>query len=244
VHVKRVKGINQMVALFGIEMPSGGDITPIVKFDARAGRMFKMQYNHDTREKMPVDITSPAPKFAIDFGSLEVGYGCFTATGPDLRVVPMGQSLPSQPSDRDDKGSLKFRPIFRVKLYGKVLDGLREWASSAKVVMESVHDLYNKFLAAQEATTGKIPIVELTSSIPVIMGKGARQTTAYAPKFAIVGWAERVPELGDRTVPSPKGKTNGATTGTQADPFTPDSTQEQVKPAPGMVDELNDVIPF
>ena len=57
--------------------------------------------------------------------------------------------------------------------------------------------------AAPEAQSGKIPIVELTRTIPVVFGRGARQRTLYAPCFSIVGWTDRVPAMGERTVPPP-----------------------------------------
>jgi hypothetical protein len=161
-------------------------------------------YDPDTREKTPVDITSPPPRFAMDFGAIEVGYAHFAVTGPDYRTVPEGQPLPPQPLDKDDKDRLMFKPVFRLKIFGKILNGLREWASSANAVLEAVDDLYNKFRAASEAQGGKIPIVELTKTIPVQMGRGARQTTVYTPCLAIVGWTDRVAEMGPRTVPPPK----------------------------------------
>jgi hypothetical protein len=192
---------------FGMQAPIANDFADIFKYDARAGRGFRMDYNPDTREKVPVDITSPPPRFAIDFGSIEVGYGYFSPTGPDLRVVPEGQPLPPQPADKDDKGRRMFRPVFRVKLFGKILDGLREWSSSANVVLEAVDDLYQKFRAAPEAQGGKIPIVELTKTIPLTLGKGQRQTTVYTPCFVIVGWTDRVEAMGARTVSVPKAPT-------------------------------------
>ena len=143
------------------------DYADIVKFDANAGRMFKPDYDPETREKISTDITSPPPKFAMDFGSLEVGYAHFAASGPDFRLVPEGQPVPPQPQDKDDKGRLTYRPAFRIKLYGKVLDGLREWASASNSVLEVIEDLYMKFRAAPEAAQGKIPIVELTKTLPV-----------------------------------------------------------------------------
>jgi hypothetical protein len=189
---------------FGMKAPAAPDFADIVKYDANAGRFFKIDYNPDTREKVPVDITTPPPKFALDFGSLEIGYGRFTATGPDYHIVPEGQPLPAQPLDKDEKGRLLFRPVFRVKIFGKVLDGLREWASQANCVLEPVDDLYNKFRVRPEAESGKIPIVELTRTIPVVVGRGTRQRTLYAPCLNIVGWTDRVPAMGERTVPPPK----------------------------------------
>lgn len=189
---------------FGMQTASTPDFNDIIKFDANAGRMFRIDYNLDTREKVPTDITGPpAARFAVDFGSLEIGYGRFTATGPEFHIVPVEQKLPAQPLDKDDKGRLLFRPVFRVKVYGKILDGLREWASLANCVLESVDDLYNKFRVAPEAQAGQIPIVELTRTVPVVLGRGSRQRTLYAPCFSIVGWTDRVAAMGERRVPPP-----------------------------------------
>ena len=211
---------------FGLHTPPTADFADIVKFDANAGRMFRIDYDSDTREKRPVDITMPAPKFAVDFGSLEVGYGRFTDKGPEYHIVPEGQPIPQQPMEKDEKGRLLFRPVFRVKIYGKVLGGMREWASAANCVLEPIEDLYNKFRAAPEAQQGKIPIVELTRTMPVSMGRGQRQRTLYAPCFQIVGWTDRVAEMGERTVPPPK-----------------PAPQVDTKVSTGN-DDLNDVIPF
>jgi hypothetical protein len=190
---------------FGMKAPPAGDFAEIVKYDARAGRLFRMDYDPVTKEKTPVDVTTPAPRFAVDFGSLEVGYAHFAPTGPDFRMVAEGHPLPEQPTEKDLEGKLKFRPAFRVKIYGKILLGLRELASAANVVTASVEDLYHKYQAAAEAQAGKIPIVELTRTMPIQMGKGTRQSVVYAPCFAIVGWTDRVPEMGPRTVAPPLG---------------------------------------
>ncbi len=222
---------------FGMKAPIAADFAEIVKFDARAGRLFRLDYNPDTREKTSVDITSPPPRFAMDFGALEVGYAHFALTGPDYRTVPEGQPLPAQPMDKDEQGRLLFKPVFRVKIFGKILNGLREWSSSANAVLESVDDLYNKFRAAPEAQSGKIPIVELTRTIPVQMGRGARQTTVYTPCFAIVGWTDRVTEMGGRTVPVPKPPAPTVI------PFVPASVTTEA-PLPGKAALVDDEIPW
>jgi hypothetical protein len=188
---------------FGLAHSGPADFADIVKFDANAGRLFKVDYDPATNEKAAIDITSPPPRFAADFGSLEVGYGYFGATGPEFLLAPEGS-----------------------KVYGKVLDGLREWRSQSNAVLESLEDLYCKFLAAPEAAEGKIPLVELTKTVPVVYGRGQRQRTVYTPCFTIIGWTERPPDLGQRTVPAPKPNGGGAVGGGSA------------------VDELNDVIPF
>jgi hypothetical protein len=214
------------------------DFIDIVKFDANAGRLFRVDYNFASGEKTQVDITTPPPRFAIDLGSLEIGWAHFAATGPEFHLVPEGEPVPPQPPGLDDKGRPKFREAFRVKVYGKITDGLREWSSTAACVADAVDDLYQKFRDAPEAHEGKVPIVELTKTLPITTGRPPRQRTLYAPCFVIVGWTERVPAFGPRTVPPPKKRPP------------PDTTINYGPPsggAPGggsLRDELNDQIPF
>ena len=130
-----------------------------------------------------------------------------------------------------------FKSVFRVKIFGKILLGLREWSSSANAVTESVDDLYGKFRASPEAQTGRIPIVELSKTIPVQMGKGARQTTVYTPCFAIVGWTDRVSEMGVRTVPVPKPPAPTVI------PFVPTGVTSAA-PLPGKAALVDDEIPW
>jgi hypothetical protein len=224
---------------FGLSVHQAGDFADIVKYDARAGRLFKIDYNPTSREKTPVDITTPPPRFAVDFGSIEVGYIKYSVTGPDYKTVPEGQPVPQQPTDRDEKNSLAYRAGFKVKLYGKILDGLREWSSTAGCVLESVDDLCNKFKVAPEAATGQIPIVELIRTIPVVMGKGARQTTVYTPLFAIIGWTDRTSDMGARTVPPP---TKPPAPAEAKMAFSNDDIAGKLPTA--APDTLDDVIPF
>ncbi len=73
------------------------------------------------------------------------------------------------------------------------------------MVLEAVDELYQEFRRAPEAAAGQIPIVQLTKTIPVVFGKRKQhENTVYAPCFLIVGWTDRVPEMGERTVPPPK----------------------------------------
>jgi hypothetical protein len=192
---------------FGLKasVMGGGDFADIVKYDANAGRLFRVDYDAATRERESVDITTPPPRFAIDFGSLEIGYVHFSPIGPpDFRLTPMESPPPVQPDDKDDKGRMKYQPAFRVKLWGRVLNGLREWSSSASSVMDVVEHLYHDFRAAPEAAEGKIPVVELSRTVPVTFGGGERKRVVYAPSFTIVGWTERTSEMGRRTVPIPR----------------------------------------
>jgi hypothetical protein len=150
-------------------------------------------------EPQRVDITNPAPVFAVDFPSIEVGYVHYTNAGPDFKMVPLGQPLPTVPSK-------DYKQCCRVKIAGQVLGGVREFSSSAKCVLNALDDLHNKYEAAEEAAQGKIPIVKLIGTSAITTNGPQGKTTTYAPVFEIIGWTDRFPELGEATVPTPSSR--------------------------------------
>lgn len=186
---------------FGMHTDSG-NFLPIVKYDARAGRLFRVDKS-PSGENTSVDITGPETKFAVDLGSLQVGYVQFTANGPMRTMVPYGQPLPPQPRDKDDAGKLLARPGFYTLIAGNALGGVREWCSNASIVVNALDDLWQKFAAAPEAAAGKVPLVIIASIEPITSGNGSQKSTNYRPVMAIVGWVDRLAEMGERTVPAP-----------------------------------------
>lgn len=188
---------------FGMNVNSGADFRDIVKYDARAGRLFRVDRDAATGVKQQVDITSPTMKFAVDFGSLNVGYVEFTANGPARAMVPYGHPLPAQPQTKDEKGKLTSRPGFQVLVAGQVIGGIRELCSNAAILLTSMDELYETYRRKTEAAAGKIPLVVIASTTPVTSGTGAQKSTNYKPVFEIVGWVDRLPDMGERTVPAP-----------------------------------------
>ena len=180
-----------------------GEILPRVQYDARAGRLFKVQREQDaggnwTNDK--IDITSLNPTFIVDMGSIEVGWAAFLPTGPDFHMAYLGQAFPAKPTD-------EHKQSFRVKLFSpKFLDGIREFSSSAKVVMGAIDELHSQFEAAPEAAAGKVPVVQMTGATPIVSKGKAGTSTNYAPVFKVVSWVDRPAELGERTVSAPGAK--------------------------------------
>lgn len=216
----------------------GGSFLPIVKWDARAGRFFRVD-----REQGPngwasndVDLTMDRPKFAVDFGSIETGFLHFGPTGPDFHMVPMGSQMPKKPSADHKLG-------FRVKVAGNVLKGVREFSSSAKAVLAAMDTLHDAFMAAPESASGKIPVVELAGSTTVVTNGPQGKVTAYGPVFKIVAWTDRLPELGDRTVAAPNGTEGAAVTAGPASNHVPPPAP---KPAPvqAATEQVPDAMPF
>ena len=180
---------------------SGGDFLPIVKWDARAGRFFRVDRSQGANgwESNDVDLTMDKPKFCVDLGSIEVGFMAFLPTGPDFHLTPYGNPMPEKPS-KDHKAG------FKVRLAGNALNGVREFSSSAKSVLAAMDNLHSAFEAAPEAVAGKVPVVELSGSTTVVTNGPNGKVTSYSPTFTIVAWVDRVAEFGDRTVPAPTAK--------------------------------------
>ncbi len=192
-----------MPVAFGMNT-SSGNFLPIIKYDARAGRLFKVDRDAQGVNQQ-VDITSPTLQFAIDFGTFEVGFVNFTAQGPVRAMVPFGGHIPDQPQTVDDKGKLVSRPGFYALVAGNAIDGIREWCSNAAILLGALDDLWQEFAEAPDAKAGLIPLISIISAIPVKSGSGATTSTNYRPVFKIVGWVERLPGMGERTIAPPGG---------------------------------------
>ena len=92
----------------------------------------------------------------------------------------MAESAPSPGAE--------FKRGFQIDLYSeKNLLGLREFSSTAVIVIEAMNTLYDMWMAAPESTSGKLPVVRCTGVHPVTNKHG----TNYQPSFAILDWVDR-----------------------------------------------------
>jgi hypothetical protein len=182
------------------EGSSGGDFLPRVEYDARSGILTKVDRFQTGAgwDSEKTDITSPPPAFAIDFGSIEVGWIKFSVGAPDFRVTPYGQPVPPQPSADHKQG-------FRVRIYGKALGGIREFSSTAKCVIGVINKLHDLYEAAPEARAGQIPVVRYSGKTPVVTSGPSGKSTNWAPTLDVIAWTNRVEAMGERTVPIPTG---------------------------------------
>lgn len=233
------------MALVVVAQNAGGaDRLPVLKYDARAGRFFLMDRveTNGMWETVQTELPISSTTFAMDFGSVEIGWFLFPkGAAPMMVTVPFGQPLPPQPAAvgtvKDDRTGKErpntFRQGFRLKVAGKALAGtvngtVREMAANAGVTIEGLNELHTAFEAAPEAVAGKIPVVKVAQVVPTKAG----QSTNYKPVFEIVTWADRpVDMLGPRTVPAPRSAAAAGVT------MAPD-------PAPAPAKALDDQIPF
>lgn len=170
------------------EAAEGGEIIPIIKYDAKAGRAFRVDRADGV--STPVDIT-PNFKCVMDLANIETGWIAFNSnTAPDFRVGPIGHDAGPRPTDQHKAG---FRLL--CKLSRELGGDVREIASTAKVAINGFDKLHNDYLAAPQSKQGKLPVVVLERTIPVTSGEGARKSTNYKPEFKIVSWVERPQDL-------------------------------------------------
>lgn len=171
----------------------GGEIQPYVNYDAKAGRMFRVdrsQGGDGTWHTDKVEITNTV-QMAMDLANIRVGWINYTTQGPVRKLVTLGKEpIPPRPDDRNAEGKPAFKQGFEVQL---LLDkpsgggGPRVFGSAAGCVIEAMDALHDTFSAAPEAKAGKLPVVKIASVQPVKAG----QSTNYKPVFAIVNWIDR-----------------------------------------------------
>jgi len=226
-------GDDDMSGLFGFstEPNTGGDFLPIIKYDARAGRILRVDrvdQGGGNYVRQETDITDRFLAMA-DLENVEVGWINFPQGGaPHAVLVPFNPTnlkLPQQPGDQYKNGIR-----FLVKLHASCADGtaeVREVMTVAKAALNGIEELVNEFL--MERRNGRhldeLPIIKLGSVTPVKTGSGTKTSTNYTPKFVVMGWNKRPstfvfsPKGGPRPVPA-QGHTQMGFNGGQQAPAT------------------------
>lgn len=179
----------------GFDTNSGGngEFTPILKYDARAGRMFRVDRDLDSGGEWTtknVDITSNFSA-VFDLENIETGWLLFAAgTAPDIKVVRHGEPVPPRPSDQHKQG---FR--LTVRLSKECGGDVREFCASAKSVLFPIDELHTEYLAGAKANPGMLPLVKMTGTEAISTKSPKGTTTNYAPVFEIVKWVARPADL-------------------------------------------------
>lgn len=232
----------------------GADRKPIISYNAKAGRLFlldRVQQPDGQWATNKQDVTMTQPAFAVDFGTLEVGWLYFSPSSAPLMVLaPYGQPMPPRPASpggvNQDGKPAQFKSGFRVHCVGQSIGGVREMAANSGATIEGLNALHTLDQAAPEAAADMLPLVKLSNVLPVKSG----QSENFMPHFELLRWVPRPTDiLGPRTVPCPTG---GARTAPQAAaaPAAPSRPAGHVEPpapqpaAPAPAKELADAMPF
>lgn len=160
---------------------SGEDFKTFVKYNAKAGRWYTKEDKPDAEEFEVKDMTA-----VFDFRSLRTGWFLFAAG-----VAPIKQ-LEDKLDDNTPRPGEGFKKGFQINLFSsKNLLGVREFASTAGVVIDAMNELYDYCFAAPEREAGKLPVVKCVDARAISGAHG----TNYAPVFQVLSWVERPSEL-------------------------------------------------
>jgi hypothetical protein len=159
----------------------GEDFKVYVAFNAKAGRWYTKEDKPEAELFEVKDMTA-----VFDFASLKTGWFLFApGVAPVKQLEPSLNSCTPRPSDGFKKG-------FQLNLFSnKNLLGVREFASTAGAVIDSMNELYDLYIAAPEAKEGKLPVVKCMDVKPIVGKHG----TNYSPILQIISWVDRPPEL-------------------------------------------------
>lgn len=167
-----------------MQAPSGGgDFTTYVKFNAKAGRFYTKKDEKDAPEFEVTNMTA-----IFDMDNIKTGWFLFVPG-----VAPVKQFDPSLTEESArPAGEGKWKRGFELLLFSeKNLLGVREFCSTAGVVIEAMNDLYDHWQAGKAANAGKLPVVKSVGVQPITGTHG----TNYKPQFEIVSWSDRPAEL-------------------------------------------------
>jgi len=181
---------------FNLETKSGGDILPIVKWDAKAGDLIKQdryQAGDGTWQKDEQELGLPI-QIGMDLANIEVGWLSFAAGAPDFQMVKAGEPLPAQPSP-------DHKQAFRVRIGSSDL-GLREFSHSAKTVLRAMDTLYNQFEAEAPANPGKLPVVTIAGTETIKINSPQGELRFKVPEWSITSWIDR-PAMMDGVTSAP-----------------------------------------
>ena len=162
----------------------GGDFLPIVKYDARAGRIFRV--DREDGVSTPTDITKNF-KAIFDFENVQIGWMKFVAgAAPDFVLVNHREPLPERPSEDHRQG---VRLV--MKLHESCGGDVREITGNAAAFLRGIDALHNDYEKDAAKNPGKLPVVVLEDTVSVESGSGVKKSTNYSPVFKITGWAPR-----------------------------------------------------
>lgn len=155
----------------------GGVFVPRIEYDAKAGRMARVDRTADETAFTKTDITMSQPAFAFDFGTIEIGWLNFQAgIAPSFALTPYGHPMPARPDAGHKAG-------FRLRVWDGREAATRELTSCAGVTVNAIEALWDQFSAAPEAAAGQLPVFRFANV--VVSGRN------YAPVFTLLQWIPR-----------------------------------------------------
>lgn len=175
----------------------GGDIIPIIKFDAKAGDFIRQDRTQSaTGEWQKSDHEMALPLTVVmDFDALEVGWLSFASGAPSFAMVKIGEPMPQKPTD-------EHKQAFRIRIYGKEI-GHREFSSQAKTVIRQFDGLHDQYTAERGAHPGEVPVVTISGTKTITVNTPQGENRFKVPEWSITSWTARSNIENGATSPAP-----------------------------------------
>ena len=170
-----------------LNLSTGGDFSPFLKYNAKAGRWF-------VRGENGTDVEIEHPRFAIDLANIRQGWILFPQASPPSFVWDVQDVRAPRPEGGYKDGFKGFIMGTHPQpgLANQNL-GVREWTSNAYAVKTGMMDLYRQYQENAKQNPDKVPVVRCVS-VKSIKGEYG---DSFEPVFVIETWVDRdrVPQL-------------------------------------------------
>lgn len=157
----------------------GGEFTPYIKYNSKAGRWYAKP-----KEGPEAEVINP--RLAFDFANIKTGWIMFTEGMGPVSVWDKGGENAVKPEGKYKRG-------FNVLVFGSDSIpglgplGLREFSSTANVVLTSIISMYNQYEAQMNQHPVQIPVFQCVG-VTAITGMHG---TNYEPNFQLQTWVDR-----------------------------------------------------
>jgi len=169
----------------------GGEGKPYIRFSPSI-RAWEMSSPEGKTE-----FTWDAPA-VFDVAGLQLGWLKIDSQGRDWMPWPSITNRLPQPEEKDRDGNPTYKLGFRIDVVSTKLFGdepVREFSANTFGNLTFIQELYNHCEENPEFKSGKAPVVQITGSTPMKVGKGNTQI----PQFEVKKWVDRPAELSGGT---------------------------------------------
>lgn len=172
-----------------LAIPSGGDASPYIRFGAAINA-----WQMSDADGKPVEFAFDKPA-VFDIQNIQLGWLLLETGNRDWKPWPNNVQQP--------KPEGEYKAGFDVSVYSKQLFGeapVRSYSSNSTGSVMFIQELYNQAEAAPEFAQGLSPVVQITGSKAIKVGKG----NTRVPQFQITQWIARPAAFGaDAAPPAP-----------------------------------------
>lgn len=206
-----------------------GDFTPYLKYNAKAGRFYVRP------QGATQDVEVERPRLVIDMPNIKTGWIYYAEGGgaPPEKVwdPSLSQMAPRPAGPKKFKRGFEALVVGADPIQGVGKLGLREFGSTAGVVISAILKMYDAYEAGAKDNAGKLPFYRCSGVVPV----EGKYGTNYEPNFQLIGWVERVKV--------PEFDSHGSGEDSFGSP-PPTGGYDERNPPPQTRNDLDDEIPF